>query len=77
MPGNASADAYILHGLQEQSDALDRLHLPIEAGDDLVGVVLALIPGLQRDIHAAVVGGLAGDACADGGHDRRHGGVLP
>ena len=53
----ASADVDVLNRLQEQLDAGDTRQLGAQAIDDLVGGGFALAAGLERDEHAAHVGG--------------------
>jgi hypothetical protein len=59
-----SADAQILHGLEERGRARDRRQPGAEAPDHTVGVEVALIARLQRNEHAPRVLGVAASAAS-------------
>ena len=75
--GDAAADADVLRGLQEQRAALTFCSFGRMRADEVLRRAGdPLVPRLQRDEHAAVVGGLAADAGADRRGIGRHVGIL-
>ncbi len=77
-----AADGYVLHGLQKQRGARNVRCLAAKAGDDMIGVDLSLVQGLQLSEHARRAGAISstgecGDridrrVCPDDIHERAH-----